>query len=212
MPWFMLSAAQTLYNTPCPLLGPVWPALSSYADDGGVRHALKTFNQTLQRMLAAGDFGNATSFSLDFWSGPNTLLEYHHSASQLSKPSAGVSTVNSDTIYRIGSISKLLTVYTYLVNVGFKGWQDLITAYVPELATYAATHSQPDTVIPSWSFDDITVGAIASQLAGIPREFSLTPMSTQFSEIPGTTNPAGNYCGDPNIVVAPCTRAGKSSS
>jgi CubicO group peptidase (beta-lactamase class C family) len=57
----------------------------------------------------------------------------------LAEPIEGVATADSNTIYRIASISKLLTVYTYLITAGDSSFNDLITKYVQELAQYAHT-------------------------------------------------------------------------
>ena len=47
-------------------------------------------------------------------------------------------TLNTDeTVYRVGSISKLLFLYTFLVEVGHAHWHRPITDFVPELAEAA---------------------------------------------------------------------------
>ena len=41
--------------------------------------------------------------------------------------------MDGDTVYRIASISKLLTVYTLLLEIGDKYWGRAITDFIPEL-------------------------------------------------------------------------------
>ncbi len=44
---------------------------------------------------------------------------------------------SGDSIFRIGSISKLLTVYAHLLNGGLSLWENPVTDYVPELRQYS---------------------------------------------------------------------------
>lgn len=57
----------------------------------------------------------ATSFFLQLYSRYKTdpLFIYHLGAPALSNSTEGVASVDSDTIYRIGGIPKLFTVYMY---------------------------------------------------------------------------------------------------
>ena len=69
--------------------------------------------------------------------------------------------LNDDTIYRIGSVSKLYTVYAILANAGMGVLDHPVTRYLPELAGNSG--SDPLQRI---SWEDVTVGALASQLGG----------------------------------------------
>lgn len=74
--------------------------------------------------------------------------------------------VAEDTVYRIGSNSKLLTAYTILVEVGHAHWHRPVVDFVPELAAAAVTcnaTTQP-LLCPDWN--SITLGALASHLSG----------------------------------------------
>ena len=48
-------------------------------------------------------------------------------------------------MYRIASISKLLTVYTLLLEIGDKYWDRAITDFIPELRALA-TKSRSDLI------------------------------------------------------------------
>ena len=83
----------------------------------------------------------------------------------------GVTSVDSNTVYALGSISKLLTVYTFLLEAGDTSWNDPVTKYIPELAAYAKAHPQAATQqIDHYNWEDITVGALVSQLSGMVRD------------------------------------------
>lgn len=71
------------------------------------------------------------------------------------------------SIYRIGSISKLFTVYTLLVQSGFQHFDDLVVDHVPELKQWA-NKSSTDPATVKW--EEVTIGSLAGQLAGIPRD------------------------------------------
>jgi CubicO group peptidase (beta-lactamase class C family) len=79
----------------------------------------------------------------------------------------GVKNVDSHSQYRIGSISKLFTVYTFLIEAGDVKFNDPITKYVPELAA-AARHEQ--NAVDSVDWESVTVGNLASQMSGIGRD------------------------------------------
>lgn len=111
---------------------------------------------------------NTTTFSLDVFSihKPVSELRYHYTASEAAISAAGVQKVDSNTVYRVGSISKAWTVYLFLIAAGDSAFNDPITKYVPEIAAYASTHSSESSV----DWNAITVGALASQLSGISRD------------------------------------------
>lgn len=76
--------------------------------------------------------------------------------------------MTNTSLYRIGSISKLFTVYTLLVNYGWEHWDDNITKYLPELQ--GAANLDDDTSVAHADWSKITVGGLASQLSGIGRD------------------------------------------
>ncbi|OKP12042.1 Beta-lactamase-like protein [Penicillium subrubescens] len=74
-------------------------------------------------------------------------------------------------MYRIGSISKIFTVYTLLVNYGWEHWNDCIMEYLPELQDAADLNHDPSVAHVDWS--KITIGDLASQLSGIGRDYDV---------------------------------------
>lgn len=136
-------------SSPCPLLGPDFPSPITPSNSHAVQNAKQNLTRSLQAALLNATAyslqdSSATSFSLDVYSihEQQSLFTDHFSAPALAHPAEGVATVDSNTVYRIGSISKLLTVYTYLVEVGDVSFNHPITEYVPELASYAASHAE----------------------------------------------------------------------
>lgn len=114
-----------------------------------------------------------------------------------------------DTVYRVGSISKLLFLYTFLVEVGHDYWHRSITDFVPELVEAARSCSAESDPLTCPDWDDITLGALASHLAGIGRGRPVLPADTEVNDIPIT---AFGLPSKPLIELAqcesqPCTRA-----
>lgn len=216
---YIASAAANQTSNPCPLLGPdVLPPTSPSTSSSIniVTTALKKSLETaLHKTTAFGKLESQyTSFSLDFYSihEPSSLFTHHYSAPGLANPKQGVSIVDSDTVYRIGSVSKLWTVYLYLIEAGDISFNDPITKFVPELAAYAAktkAELREDAIgIVDW--EDITVGSLASHLAGVPRDGAPGPAQdqviAQFTGLPPAEAHNVSFCGD--FVQIPCNRAG----
>ena len=63
--------------------------------------------------------------------------------------SIGTQNVDADSVYRLGSIGKLFTVYLFLIREGDVRFKDPITMYIPELATASAsTAASPNGITP----------------------------------------------------------------
>lgn len=66
-------------------------------------------------------------------------------------------------------MSKLLTVYTFLIHEGLARDGDSVTKHIPELAEIAKGDLVSDNGrLVNWT--DVTVGDLASQLGGITRD------------------------------------------
>lgn len=79
------------------------------------------------------------------------------------KPISGVRTVDANSNYRIRSISKLFTVYTFLVESGYAHWSHPVKQRVLELAVAADATPEPSqeaAILAQWH--DIILGGLAS--------------------------------------------------
>lgn len=213
----------TQSDRPCPLLGPDVPAPTSPSSSNAIRQATQDLttrlNAALHKATANGKLdAKTTSFGLNVYSlhEPDSLYTYFHIGTDLTHPTSGVAAIDENTIFRIGSLSKLFTVYIYLLTVGDVSWHDPITKYVPELAVFAAKntatlHSGDTIDVLQW--DEITVGALAGQLAGIPREFAFGPdidaTLQQVGGLPTVPPVPGAFCGNPGELQIPCNRSCK---
>lgn len=115
------SAAQ--YSPNCPLQGAVFPAPRNPRSSSlAISSALSSLKDTLQAIVAEPSiFDNATtSFQLSIFSKDEQLLSFSHAATSLDKNSLPSGTLGENTIFRIGSVSKLLTVYALLAEMDSK--------------------------------------------------------------------------------------------
>lgn len=153
---------------PCPFLGPSYFKPASLAGDPTVKGALDNITATIEAGLTSGLLENqSTAISLAAFSTSDDeaapFYSFHWTPPSLAEIGLGVENITGDSVYRIGSVSKVLTVYTLLVANGFKQWQSPITDFVPELRMNDASNELIDT--PVW--EDVTLESLASHLGGI---------------------------------------------
>lgn len=161
----------------CPLLGPAFPAPTGLSTNEKFQAATKLFDVALDTSLKTdissnGPSGfNTTTFSIGMFSTSEEGLIYqrHYTDPSVRDSKVGVHEVNADSIYRLGSIGKLLTVYLFLIHEGDEHFNDPVTKYIPQLATAAASnHTSRNGVTPNWN--EITIGQLASQMSGLARD------------------------------------------
>jgi CubicO group peptidase (beta-lactamase class C family) len=165
-------------TSPCPLEGMVWPKPAKLGSLPAIQAAVANITSYFKQWDAITDPTTGTtnfSYSIVISSSHDDepIFSYSHTAPKLAKVnSVGATEVGLDTVYRLGSLTKIFTIYTLLLNVGDRIWNDPITMYIPELAALAnRTDDVNDT-----NWDEITIGALATQMAGIPRD--CTKLST----------------------------------
>jgi CubicO group peptidase (beta-lactamase class C family) len=162
--------------TPCPILGPVFEPPTNLCNSTSFQAVLKNLSSTIDTIVSAAEtpFGaiptNETSFSIGIFDAHETLFSYQHTAQVLQNSSQGVKTVDANSIYRLGSGSKLMTAYLFMIEAGPQYWDHYITQYVPELAAAASNCSANKDAIDCIDWREITLGALASHLGGVPRD------------------------------------------
>lgn len=166
----------------CPPLGPIFPPPSNFGQNDAWNKVTKKISVTIEDALkkARQDSSivnvNSTSFSLEIFSpsDPSPLLSYAYTAPAIKNATTGVRHVDNDTVFRIGSLSKLWTILLLLKEKGDRVFSDPVGAYVPELLEAAekfrynttAANDQANQV----RWDEVTVGELASHMAGITRD------------------------------------------
>lgn len=210
----------------CSLLGPDIPPPRKPSNSTAIQTALLSIQSAISSAINTENttYGlldtTSTSFSISIFSQhePDSLFTYHYNAPSLANSSDGVKEIDGDSLYRIGSISKLLTVYTFLITVGDTSFNEPITKFIPELAQYTAQNPASNNEIDITDWSSITIGSLTSHLGGIPLSTAgdaradpavavYLPPGVQLPNIisPIPANISDDAC--PNVVVSPCTRA-----
>jgi CubicO group peptidase (beta-lactamase class C family) len=168
--FFLTQLHYALSFQSCPLLGVEFPTPTNLSENSIVQNAASTLLATINSAFNGGVIdSNASSFSVEIFSSQKTtsLFTFHHSSPRLNS-SVGVKTVDSNSIYRLGSISKLFMIYLLLIESGDMHFHEPITNFVPELLAASQATSDDDLDYVDWS--SVTIGNLASHMAGIGRD------------------------------------------
>jgi CubicO group peptidase (beta-lactamase class C family) len=133
----------------------MYPEVASPSSSAAFIAAKTAIQDEITQALAGGQLDNGTAFGIQVFSrqSDKTLYEHYHGP------------IGPETLVRVASISKLMTVYTTLAALGDKHWNDPVTKHIPELARPKARNPVYDV---DWS--EVTLGALASHMGGIPRD------------------------------------------
>lgn len=170
----------------CPLYGPLLPRPTQLLDDPVIQASARALDGVFLKYI---DNDNSTgsnrfSYSVEVFVGSEDkpLWSHYWTAPNLKDlNSTGVTNVDTNTVYRIGSVTKIFTVLTFLATVGDGIWNDPITKHLPEIEEIAAQASRGPIFSPDW--ESITIGSLASQTSGLIRDCMSPPPSGQ--RVPG---------------------------
>ncbi|KAI0459974.1 putative penicillin-binding protein [Xylaria acuta] len=169
------------------LLGPIYEPptglLASRVSNTWASHLSGTLSEVLQS--GHSDFGdfeaNTSSVSITILSTEDDesapFFDFHYSSPFLNQSAGGTNHVTKNSVYRIGSISKLFTAYTLLVGYGWESWDHAVTRYIPELRNASSLGAEHP--IESVNWDSVTIGDLVSQLSGIGRDYANGDLSIQ---------------------------------
>jgi CubicO group peptidase (beta-lactamase class C family) len=146
----------------CPILGAVLPAPAKPNSHPAVGASVELLKGSIEK-LVGGLNKSAVSVSIKSIHESSPLFDFHYTPPTLDP--RGTQKVNGDSIYRLGSISKIFPVLALLKLDGVS-LEDKITKYLPELNKLNDQAPVKDfTTQVEW--DEITLGALASHLSGI---------------------------------------------
>ncbi|KAL7629769.1 hypothetical protein AAE478_001292 [Parahypoxylon ruwenzoriense] len=172
--WILSS---TIASPTCPLDGPAFPKPVRLSESDAVKAAVAALKDTFANIT---EDAHSYSISVQVFSAndPVPIFSLSHTAPNLGRNTPGVKTVDENTVFRLGSLTKIYTIYAFLINAGDGLWNEPITKYVPELRALA-NRTDPVNYV---AWDDITLGGLATQMTGIPREYALLGELTQSKE------------------------------
>ncbi|KIV81878.1 hypothetical protein PV11_04028 [Exophiala sideris] len=178
---------QAVELTDCGLLGPVYPVPANLTGTDAIRGAQSTFQRLMDEALQNGttpwghvDAVNSTiSIGVFSTQSDDFVAQYQHTGSnpQLKTRLSG-GKLDTDTLYRLGSVTKLLTVYTFLAKLGTSYWSEPVANFIPELASQLTRNS-----INNFNWSAVTLGSLAGQMSGLPHDYALGDVSS----VPGAT-------------------------
>ncbi|KAK4154098.1 beta-lactamase-like protein 2 [Chaetomidium leptoderma] len=159
--------AQAALDGHCPPLGPVLPAPTEPSKHEAVPAAAKALKEILQQMTASYNT-SAVAIGVKSIHESNLLFEYSYTPPN--KDKRGAQTVDSDTVFRLGSLTKVFPVLA-LLKLKDRGvsLDDPITKYVPELRELKS-QAREDSQVWAVEWDDVTLGSLASHMGGIPSD------------------------------------------
>ncbi|KAK4040945.1 beta-lactamase/transpeptidase-like protein [Parachaetomium inaequale] len=154
----------------CPIFGPAYPEVTKPGPAAAFGAARTAIEDEIARGLAGGQLDKRTVFAIQVFSrhSDQTLYEQYHGPS-----------IGPETLYRIASTSKLLTVYTTLAELGDRHWNDPVTKYVLELAGLKVQNPVYDV---DWS--EVTLGALGSHMGGILRDYAVGDLAPYLQQAP----------------------------
>ncbi|KAM0433991.1 hypothetical protein ACHAPT_003935 [Fusarium lateritium] len=154
-------------NNHCPPLGPVLPAPTSPSTNDAVKSAVEALTEGLKSLT--GSFENtAMSIGMISLHEDEPILDLHHTPPNLN--ARGVKKVDSDTVYRVGSVSKAFTVLAAL-KLSDVRMDDAVTKYLPQLRELGKQQDEENSItVVDW--DRISLQALASHMGGIPSDLA----------------------------------------
>ncbi|KAI1773109.1 beta-lactamase/transpeptidase-like protein [Hypoxylon cercidicola] len=168
----------------CPYPGPVFPKPTALASADVIKTAIANLTATFDaRGQDPATNPNATSWSIQVFSASDAeddapvWSHYHTATNLLTADTPGVKSVGADTVYRLGSVTKIFTILTFLAEAGDQYWNTPVTRWVPELELLAGKARYDPIMNVDW--DSITLQDLASHMAGIVRDYAIEGELTQ---------------------------------
>lgn len=75
--------------------------------------------------------------------------------------------MDENSVYRIGTLSQMFTVYAFLIAAGEEHWDESVTKWVPELANASEILNDQSKYV---DWNAVTLGDLAGHLSGIARD------------------------------------------
>ncbi|KAJ5375112.1 Beta-lactamase-like protein [Penicillium concentricum] len=165
-------SAEAIKTAGCPLLGPAFPAPTALSNDPTFLSKAEELTFKLNKAVEDGGLPSI-SFAVQVFSSEedDSAFDFYHTDHPVTVGSVGVQEVDEDTMFRIGSISKLWTMFLFMTFEGTRYFHEPVSKYVPELRTkYSPAQAKDKINYLQWS--DVTIGELASHQAGLARDYA----------------------------------------
>jgi CubicO group peptidase (beta-lactamase class C family) len=97
-----------------------------------------------------------------------TKLQYHYASPETVNAVNGTNKVDGDSIYRMASVTKLITVFAGLLELSDAQWNTPLSEVFPVLGQYARDNDGESDPIETIQWDHVTPWSLANQLSGFP--------------------------------------------
>ncbi|KAI1464859.1 beta-lactamase/transpeptidase-like protein [Daldinia caldariorum] len=168
----------------CPYPGPAFPKPTALASSDIIKTAIANLTATFDaRGMDPSRNPNGTSWSIQVFSASDpdedvpVWSHYHTATDLLAANTPGVKSIDGNTVYRLGSVTKIFTILTFLIEAGDTYWNTPVTQWVPELELLAGKAQYDPIMNVDW--DSITLQDLASHMAGIVRDYAIEGELTQ---------------------------------
>ncbi|KAI0019168.1 beta-lactamase/transpeptidase-like protein [Xylariomycetidae sp. FL0641] len=168
----------------CPLYGLGYPKPTALRNVTGITKAANALENVFSQYIDKSNQTGADRFSYSvevFSATQETPLWSHYwTAKNLAMMNTtGVKKIDEKTVYRVGSVSKIYTILTFLAEVGDASWNEPITKYIPEIAAMVPDGADTSHSLSMPDWNSITIGSLASQASGLMRDYALLGELTQ---------------------------------
>ncbi|KAK8055214.1 beta-lactamase/transpeptidase-like protein [Apiospora rasikravindrae] len=159
-------------NPNCPIYGAEFPKPQRLTESAIWKSAMENLTATFDSIDPQAINYSYTVQVFSTNPGPPILFERFTTARDLPKNTTGVKKVDVDTVFRIGSVTKIFTVLTFLAETGDQYFNRPITDFIPELQDIVNRRGN-ETVdeLRTVKWEDITIEALLSQMSGIERDY-----------------------------------------
>ncbi|CAI6332151.1 unnamed protein product [Periconia digitata] len=164
--FFLLPVASAF----CPIYGPAFPPPKNPGSSKAFPAALEKLTTSIDegRRDPNSELTEAHTVSVQLFSASSNepLYALHREGTTLNT-TAGVAKVDSDSIWRIASISKMISVYLTLKEVGDGYWDTPVAEVLPELRGNA---KWKDNQVDFVNWESVTLGTLADHTSGIAKD------------------------------------------
>ncbi|KAH0493335.1 hypothetical protein TgHK011_000009 [Trichoderma gracile] len=187
----------------CPPLGQVLPPPTAPSDHQSLQKATEKLAGTLESHFTSNLNSSGLSIIVKSLHEDLPLFTYHYTPPSLS--GIGTKNINEQTIFRVGSLSKLFPALAAL-QINKIRMDDSVLEYIPELENAVLTGS-----VESIAWDEVTIDSLMTHLSGLPTDtamdLGLFPIGLwQQIGLPPIPQGTGPSCsGLPGTT--PCTKA-----
>ncbi|KAI1811978.1 beta-lactamase/transpeptidase-like protein [Poronia punctata] len=203
-----LQAITSYAKLNCPLYGLGYPKPENLFEYSGIEDAAAALDSVFEEKIdnANNTGSDRFSYSVEVFAAneDKPLWTHYWTAKNLATMNTtGIKKIDGNTVYRMGSLTKVFTILTFLAEVGDSSWNEPVANYIPEIAAMMEDGSDNSHSLTRPDWGSITIGSLASQISGLMRDYSLLGELTQTFKNPSQAIALGLPALD-EVDIPPC--------